>query len=69
MGRRGMHIGYWWGTRRKETTRKTTRRRLVDNIKIDIREIGWDGIDSINLAQVRDQWRAFVNTVMKLRVP
>jgi hypothetical protein len=43
--------------------------RWVDNIKIDIREIGWDGIDWIELAQDRNQWRALVNTVMNLRVP
>jgi hypothetical protein len=36
---------------------------------VDLREIGWDGMDWINLAQDRDQWRALVNTVMKLRVP
>jgi hypothetical protein len=41
----------------------------VDNIKIDLREIGWDDMDWINLAQVRDQWRALVNMVMNLRVP
>jgi hypothetical protein len=45
------------------------RRRLVDNIKIDLGEIGWDGRDWIELAQDRDQWRALVNTVMNLRVP
>jgi hypothetical protein len=45
------------------------RRRWVDNIKIDLREIGWDGIDWIDLAQDRNQWRALVNMVMNLRVP
>jgi hypothetical protein len=40
------------------------RRRWVDNIKIDLRETGWDGMDWIDLAQVTDQWRALVNTVM-----
>jgi hypothetical protein len=45
------------------------RRRWVDNIKIDLGEIGWDGMDWIYLAQDRDQWRALVNTVMNLRVP
>jgi hypothetical protein len=39
------------------------RRRWVDNIMIDLREIGWDGIDWIDLAEDRDQWRALVNTV------
>jgi hypothetical protein len=36
---------------------------------MDLREIGWDGVDWIDLAQHRDQWRALVNTVMYLRVP
>jgi hypothetical protein len=41
----------------------------VDNIKIDLREIGWDGMDWIDLAQERDQWRTLVNTVMNIQVP
>jgi hypothetical protein len=45
------------------------RRRWVDNIKMDLRETGWDGMDWIDLAQDRDQWRALVNKVMNLRVP
>jgi hypothetical protein len=45
------------------------RRRWVDNIKMDLRETGWNGMDWIKLAQDRDQWRALVNTVIKLRVP
>jgi hypothetical protein len=45
------------------------RRRWVDNIKMDLREIGWDGMDWIDLAQGRDQWRALVNAVMNFRVP
>jgi hypothetical protein len=45
------------------------RRRLVDNIKINLREIGWNSMDWIDLAQGRNQWRALVNTVMNLRVP
>jgi hypothetical protein len=40
----------------------------VDNIKIDLREIGWDGVDWINLDQDREQWRALVNTVINLQV-
>jgi hypothetical protein len=45
------------------------RRRSVDNIKIDLREIGRDGVDLIDMAQDRDQWRVLVNTVLNLRVP
>jgi hypothetical protein len=45
------------------------KRRWVDNIKMDLGEIGWDGVDWNGLAQDRDQWRALVNTVMKLRDP
>jgi hypothetical protein len=41
----------------------------MNNIKIYLGEIGWDGMDWIELAQDRDQWRALVNTVMDLRVP
>jgi hypothetical protein len=42
---------------------------VVDNIKMDLREIGWGGMDWIDLAQDRVQWKVLVNTVMNLRVP
>jgi hypothetical protein len=45
------------------------RRRWEDNIKMNLREIGIDAANWIQLAQDRVQWRAFVNTVMNLRVP
>jgi hypothetical protein len=45
------------------------RHRWVDSIKKDLREIGWDGIDWIDLAEDRDQWTALVNTVINLLVP
>jgi hypothetical protein len=41
----------------------------MDNIKMDLREIGWDCVDLIDMAQDMDQWRALVNTVLNLRVP
>jgi hypothetical protein len=43
--------------------------RWVDNIKRDLREIGWDSRDWSNLAQDRDLWGALVNAAMNLRVP
>jgi hypothetical protein len=45
------------------------RRRWEDDVKLDVREIGIDGANWIQLGQDRVQWWAFVNTVMKLRVP
>jgi hypothetical protein len=45
------------------------RRRWMDNIKMDLREIGCDGGDWIDLARDKDQWRALMNTVINFRVP
>jgi hypothetical protein len=45
------------------------RRRWEDNIKTDLREVGWRNIDWIDVAQDIDRWRAVVNTVMNLWVP
>jgi hypothetical protein len=45
------------------------RRRWVNNIKMNLREIGWGDMDWIDLVQDMDQWKALVNTVMNLRVP
>jgi hypothetical protein len=45
------------------------RRRWEDNIRMDLIQIGWGGMDWIDLAQDRDQWKAFVNTVMNLQAP
>jgi hypothetical protein len=58
-------VGYPEGKRPLERPR----RRWEDNIIMDLRETGWDGMDWIDLAQDRDQWTALVNTVMNLRVP
>ena len=45
------------------------RRRCVDNMKLDIQEVGWGYMDWIELAQDRDRWRTLVSAVMNLRVP
>jgi hypothetical protein len=44
-------------------------RRWEDNIKMDLRAVGWDGMEWIHLARDRDQWLAPVNTLMNLQVP
>jgi hypothetical protein len=44
-------------------------RRWQDNIRMDLKEIGWEGVDWMHLALDRDQWWAVVNTVMNLQVP
>jgi hypothetical protein len=43
--------------------------RWLENIKLDLRKMGWDGVDWIDMAQNRNQWRALVITVMNLGVP
>jgi hypothetical protein len=45
------------------------RHRWVDNIRMDLGEVGWDDMDWIGLAQDRNRWRALVNSVLNLRVP
>jgi hypothetical protein len=63
IGRRGVHI-WFWGKR----PLGRPRRRLEDNTKMDLREIGWGGMDWIDLGRDRDQCRGLVNTVMNFRV-
>jgi hypothetical protein len=61
-----------WGFMGKPEGKKPLGRprcRWVDNIKMDLREIGWGGVESIDLAEDRDQWRALVNTVTNLQIP
>jgi hypothetical protein len=45
------------------------RRRWVDNIRMDLGEVGWDGVGWISLARNRNRWRALVNSVLNLQVP
>jgi hypothetical protein len=56
-----------WKVRKRPLGRR--RRRWENNIKMDLTEIEWNGMDSIGLSQDRDQWRALVNTIMNLWVP
>jgi hypothetical protein len=45
------------------------RRRWVDNIRMDLREVGWGGVDWIGLAKDRNRWTALVDSVLNLCVP
>jgi hypothetical protein len=54
--------------KRKEPLRRP-RHRWVDNIMMDLGEVGWGDVDWIDLAQDRNRWRALVNSVLNLRVP
>jgi hypothetical protein len=45
------------------------RRRWMDNIRIDLGEVGWGDVDWIGLAQDRNKWRTLVNSILNLRVP
>jgi hypothetical protein len=62
-GRGGIDIEYWWESWKERDPLGRPRRRWVNNIKTDVREIGWNGMDWIYLAQDRDQCRVLVNTV------
>jgi hypothetical protein len=62
--------GFWLGDPKVKGPLGRPRLRGEDNIKMDLRKIGIDdGTNWIRLAQDRVQWRAFVNTLMNLRVP
>jgi hypothetical protein len=47
----------------------TARHRWMDNIRMDLGEVGWGDVDWIGLAKDRNRWRALVNSVLNLRVP
>jgi hypothetical protein len=65
MGRKGMHIGLWWESQKERKQLGRPRHRWEDNIKMDLRGIGWGGVDCIH----RDQWRVLVKMVMNLWLP
>jgi hypothetical protein len=64
-----MHIGCWWESRKEIEHWEDQDVGEWIMLKWILREIGWDGIDWIDLARDRDQWRDLVNAVMNLRVP
>jgi hypothetical protein len=66
--RRGVYGVLIWKPEGKKPLGRP-RRRLEDDIKRDLQEVGWSGMDWIDLAQDRDRWRALVTAVMKFQVP
>jgi hypothetical protein len=62
-----MRIGYWWGKPEGNRPLGRPRRRWVDNIRMNLGEVGWCDVDWIGLAKNRNRWRAVVNSV-NLRV-
>jgi hypothetical protein len=69
LGRDEKCIQYFgWKAQRKETIGRP-KHRWEENIRMDLREVGWEGVDWFHLAQVRDQGQALLNMVMNLWVP
>jgi hypothetical protein len=66
MGEKRNAKDYWW---ERERPLGRPRRRWVDNIRIELGEVGWGDVDWIGLAKDRNMWRALVNSVLILRDP
>jgi len=69
MGEMRIPIVFWLENLKGRDHSGRPNHRWEDNTEMDLREIGWIGVDWIHLAQDRDQWWALVNTVINLRVP
>jgi hypothetical protein len=59
---------FWWESQ-KERDRYKTKTQVANNIKMNLGEVEWSGMDWTNLAQDEDQGEALVNTAMNFRVP
>jgi hypothetical protein len=66
-GRRGMHIGYWWESKKESDYYEDQDLGGWTMLKLILER--WDGMDWIVLAQDTDQWKGLVNKVMNLRAP
>jgi hypothetical protein len=64
MGRRGSHIGYWWKRQREKGPLGRARCMWVYNSRMDVGDMRLGDVDWIGLAQDRNRWRAFVNSVL-----
>jgi hypothetical protein len=66
------HLPWAWNAPLVQTKQWKTDMRFgtwEDNIKMDLQEVGWEGMEQIDLAQDREKWRALVNVVMNNQVP
>jgi hypothetical protein len=61
--RKGTRIGCWWESQREGGPLDRPRHKWLDNIRMNLVEVGWGDLDWIGLAQDRDRWRAVVNSV------
>jgi hypothetical protein len=61
-----MYTGFWWESPKEKDHLKDQGVDGRMRVKMDLREIGWGGVEWIHLAQDRDHWRALVNAVMNL---
>ena len=64
-----MYTEFLWGNLAERENSEERKLGWEDNIKIDLRETGWAGMDWIYLTQDRESWWAFVDAVLKFRVP
>jgi hypothetical protein len=64
-----MYTAVWWGNRKEKDHLEDLPLDERITLKLNRREVGWEVVDWIYLAQDRDSWRTVVNTAMKFRVP
>ena len=64
-----VYTGFWWRNLRERDNLGRPTRRWEDNIKMDLQEVSYGGMDWIYLAQDRNKWRALVRTVLNFRIP
>jgi hypothetical protein len=63
-----VYTGFWWGNLEGKRGLERPSHRWEDTIKMNLQEVGLEGVEWIDLAQDRDRWRALMNAVMNLRV-
>jgi hypothetical protein len=64
-----MDIGFWWVSQKEKRPQGRSRRKWMNNIKMNLKGIGRGGMDYIDLVLDRDQWKFLVNTIINIRVP